>query len=78
MILKEKIGTVISNKMNKTVTVAVTRQTFHSKYKKTIVRMKKYKAHDENNFYKVGDRVKIQETRPLSKTKHWQVIRLQK
>ena len=77
MILKEKVGTVINNKMDKTVTVAVIRQTFHPKYKKTITCMKKYKAHDENNSCEIGDRVKIRETRPLSKTKHWQVIKLQ-
>lgn len=77
MILKEKVGTIISNKMDKTVTVAVKRQTFHTKYKKTIMHIKKYKAHDKNNYCKIGDIVKIQETRPISKTKCWQVIKKQ-
>ena len=74
MPLKEKIGLVVSNKMDKTITVAVKTQNFHKKYRKTISTTKKYKAHDEYNQFHVGDVVKIQETRPVSKTKRWQVI----
>lgn len=67
-------GKVISNKMDKTVVVAVTRLFQHPKYKKTVKRVTKFKAHDENNKYQVGDTVKIIETRPLSKEKRWIVI----
>nr|YP_009294183.1 ribosomal protein S17 [Hildenbrandia rubra]AOM67425.1 ribosomal protein S17 [Hildenbrandia rubra] len=74
MPLKKKTGLVVSDKMDKTIVVAVKRQSFHKKYRKTISITKKYKAHDERNKCKVGDIVKIQETRPLSKTKCWAVI----
>lgn len=74
MATKERVGLVISDKMEKTVVVAVENRSPHSKYKKIIVRTKHYKAHDEENSCKVGDRVRIQETRPLSKTKRWQVV----
>ncbi len=67
-------GKVISNKMDKTVVVAVTRLFQHPVYKKTVKRVTKLKAHDENNRCKVGDVVKIIETRPLSKEKKWIVI----
>lgn len=67
-------GKVISNKMDKTVVVAVTRLFQHPIYKKTVKRITKLKAHDENNKCKVGDVVKIIETRPLSKEKKWMVI----
>ncbi|NWF76158.1 MAG: 30S ribosomal protein S17 [Nitrospirae bacterium] len=67
-------GKVISNKMDKTVVVAVTRLFQHPIYKKTVKRITKLKAHDENNKCKVGDIVKIIETRPLSKEKKWMVI----
>jgi small subunit ribosomal protein S17 len=60
--------------MDKTVVVAVTRLFQHPKYKKTVKRVTKFKAHDENNKYQVGDTVKIIETRPLSKEKRWIVI----
>nr|YP_009297691.1 ribosomal protein S17 [Hildenbrandia rivularis]AOM67235.1 ribosomal protein S17 [Hildenbrandia rivularis] len=73
---KEKIGVVVSNQMNKTVVVAIQKQSAHGKYKKTITTTKKHKAHDEHNQYTIGDIVKIQETRPLSKTKRWKVINL--
>lgn len=73
MAIKEKIGVVVSNKMNKTVVVAVEDRSAHPKYGKIVVRTKRYKAHDEENKCKEGDRVKIQETRPLSKTKCWRV-----
>jgi len=67
-------GKVISNKMDKTVVVAVTRLFQHPEYKKTVKRVTKFKAHDEHNKYNVGDIVKIIESRPLSKEKRWTVI----
>jgi small subunit ribosomal protein S17 len=67
-------GTVVSDKMDKTVVVRVERRVMHPVYKKFIRRSKKYAAHDPNNTHKVGDTVRIQETRPLSKTKTWEVI----
>lgn len=67
-------GKVISNKMDKTVVVAVTRLFQHPVYKKTVKRVTKFKAHDENNKCQIGDIVKIIETRPLSKEKSWTVI----
>ena len=67
-------GTVVSDKMDKTVVVAVERRVMHPVYKKVIRRSKKYHAHDENNQFKVGDSVRIEETRPLSKTKRWVVL----
>jgi small subunit ribosomal protein S17 len=73
MALKERIGTVISNKMDKTVVVAVENRSPHPKYVKVVVKTKKYKAHDENNQCKEGDRVRISETRPMSRTKRWTV-----
>jgi small subunit ribosomal protein S17 len=66
-------GIVVSAKMQKTVIVAVTRLKKHPKYKKYFKVTKRYKAHDETNEYAVGDKVIIQETRPLSKEKHWKV-----
>ena len=70
---KVRIGVVCSDKQDKTVTVMVTRRVKHPKYKKYITRRKKYHAHDENNECRVGDKVKIIETRPLSKLKRWRV-----
>jgi len=67
-------GTVVSDKCDKTVTVLVERRVMHPVYKKFITRSKKYAAHDEANRYKVGDRVQIRETRPISKTKCWEVV----
>jgi small subunit ribosomal protein S17 len=67
-------GKVISNKMDKTVVVAVTRLFQHPVYKKTVKRVTKFKAHDEKNSCQIGDVVKIIETRPLSKEKRWIVI----
>jgi small subunit ribosomal protein S17 len=67
-------GKVISNKMDKTVVVAVTRLFQHPVYKKTMKRVTKFKAHDEENKCNIGDTVKIAETRPLSKEKRWVVI----
>ena len=71
---KEYIGKVISDKMNKTVTVMVESLYQHPKYAKVVKRRKKFMAHDEDKKCHVGDKVKIIETRPLSKEKHWKVI----
>jgi len=73
---KRMVGVVVSDKMDKTVVVAVERLVQHSRYKKYIRRTKKYHAHDERNECRVGDVVEIEETRPLSKTKRWRVIRI--
>jgi small subunit ribosomal protein S17 len=67
-------GLVVSDKMDKTVVVEVTRRVKHPKYRKYINRSKSYKAHDEENHFKAGDRVVIQESRPLSRTKRWVVV----
>ena len=67
-------GVVVSDKMDKTVTVKVERRIMHPLYKKVIRRSKKYAAHDEANACKEGDRVSIRECRPLSKRKTWEVI----
>lgn len=67
-------GVVVSDKGDKTVTVLVERRVMHPLYKKFIKRSKKYHAHDEANSYKVGDVVRIEETRPISKTKSWKVL----
>ena len=67
-------GVVISDKMEKTVVVEVTRFVEHKKYGKRIKKTKNYKAHDENNVKKVGDIVEIEETKPMSKDKHFKVI----
>ena len=69
-------GRVVSNKMDKTVTVLVEHRVKHPIYGKYVVRSKKYHAHDEANNYNEGDLVEIQETRPISKTKAWTVSRL--
>ncbi len=68
-------GVVVSDKMDKTVIVLVTRYVEHKKYGKRIKKTKKYKAHDENNTKKVGDVVEIEETKPMSKEKHFKVIK---
>ena len=73
MAIKERVGLVVSDKMDKTVVVAVENRDSHQKYGKIVVTTRRYKAHDEKNNCKEGDRVRIQETRPLSKTKRWQV-----
>ena len=67
-------GVVVSDKADKTVTVLVERRLRHPVYKKFVKRSKRYHAHDEDNKYKIGDMVRIQECRPLSKTKSWEVI----
>lgn len=71
MAVKERVGTVVSNKMDKTVIVAVENRSPHPKYGKTIVKTRRFKAHDQENRCQEGDRVRILETRPLSKTKRW-------
>ena len=68
------IGTVVSDKMDKTVVVRVDRRVTHPLYKKIITRSKKFAAHDEQNAFRVGDQVRIQECRPLSKTKYFEVM----
>ena len=68
-------GVVVSDKMDKTVVVKVTRFVEHSKYGKRIKKTKKYKAHDEENAKKIGDAVEIEETRPISKDKKFKVIK---
>ena len=70
---KQRAGTVVSNKMDKTVVVLVERLVQHPKYRKYLKARKKYKAHDEKNTCQVGDQVEIIETRPLSRDKRWAV-----
>lgn len=76
--MADKIYTakVVSDKMDKTVVVAVTRLFQHAVYKKTVKKVSRFKAHDENNECKIGDTVKIIETRPLSKDKRWKVMEI--
>ena len=71
MAVKERVGIVVSNKMQKTIVVSIENRSAHPKYGKVVVRNKKYKVHDEENQCKEGDRVRILETRPLSRTKRW-------
>jgi small subunit ribosomal protein S17 len=73
---KTRVGAVASDKSDKTVTVMVHRRVAHPFYSKQVTRSKKYHAHDEKNEYRVGDLVRIAETRPLSKTKRWRVVEL--
>ncbi len=73
---KERIGIVVSDKMDKTVVVLVERRVRHPLYKKEIKKRKKFYAHDENNECRIGDKVKIMETRPLSKLKRWRVVEI--
>ncbi|MFQ5889738.1 MAG: 30S ribosomal protein S17 [Gemmatimonadota bacterium] len=73
---KTRRGTVVSDRMDKTVVVAVERQIAHPLYGKRVTRRKKYQAHDERNEYRVGDIVVIEETRPLSRRKRWRVAQL--
>jgi small subunit ribosomal protein S17 len=76
MAVKERVGLVVSNKMDKTVVVAVENPSPHPKYGKIVVKTKKFKAHDPENQCQEGDRVRIRETRPLSKTKRWEVAEI--
>ena len=72
----ELVGTVVSNKNDKTITVLVETHKKHPKYKKMVKYSKKYRAHDEKNIAKVGDTVKIAMTRPLSKTKRYELVEI--
>ncbi|MDF1504298.1 30S ribosomal protein S17 [Roseisolibacter sp. H3M3-2] len=73
---KVRTGLVVSDKMQKTVVVQIDRRVPHPVYGKMVTRSKKFKAHDEENSAKVGDTVRIQETRPLSKDKRWRVVEI--
>ena len=73
---RKMVGTVVSNKMSKTVVVLVERLTKHRTYKKYVKKHSKYMAHDPENQCRIGDRVRIMESRPLSKRKHWEVIEI--
>ena len=75
-IRKTRVGLIVSDKMDKTVVVAVERLVKHPLYKKYIKQTSKFKAHDEENTCSRGDKVKIMETRPLSKTKRWRVVEI--
>jgi small subunit ribosomal protein S17 len=71
---KERTGEVVSDKMDKTIIVRVERRFRHPKFKKVVTQYKKFYAHDEKEEAKVGDRVRIEETRPLSKSKSWRLV----
>ena len=73
---KTRIGTVLSDKMDKTIVVAIEDSVQHPLYKKTMKRTYKLKAHDENNECGIGDTVEVMETRPLSKDKRWRLVRI--
>ena len=73
---KTRVGTVVSDKMDKTVVAEVESRTRHSLYGKITTTSKRYKAHDENNEARIGDKVLIMETRPLSKDKNWRVVEI--
>ena len=73
---KTRVGTVVSSKMDKTVVVAIVDNVKHPLYKKIVKRTVRLKAHDENNECRVGDRVKIMETRPLSRDKRWRLVEI--
>ena len=73
---KERVGIVVSDKMDKTIVVAISERVKHPLYKKIVSRTKKLKAHDENNECRVGDKVRVAETRPLSKEKCWRLVEI--
>lgn len=73
---KERIGIVVSDKMTKTIVVQIRRKTRHPEYGKVIEKAAKFKVHDEKNEAKVGDKVRISETRPLSKEKRWRLVEI--
>jgi small subunit ribosomal protein S17 len=73
---KEKVGLVVSNKMTKSIVVSVERKVKHPKYGKFVKKTSKFMAHDENNECKIGDKVLIAETRPLSKDKCWRLVEI--
>ena len=78
LVRKERMGVVVSDKMDKTITVRVDRAAHHPVYNKMVKQSKKYKVHDEKNTAKMGDIVRISETRPLSKTKRWRLVEVVK
>ena len=71
---RQLLGTVVSDKMDKTIVVGVEQSIRHALYGKSVKRTKKFKAHDENNECQIGDKVRIMETRPLSKDKRWRLV----
>lgn len=73
---KQRVGVVVSNKMDKTIAVSVERRVKHPIYSKTVKKTKKYLAHDEKNTCGIGDTVRIMETRPLSKNKCWRLVEI--
>ena len=73
---KTRVGRVVSNKMDKTIVVAIEDNVAHPLYKKIIKRTVKLKAHDENNVCNIGDRVEVMETRPISKDKRWRLVEI--
>ena len=73
---KTRTGIVVSDKMDKTIVVAIEDNVRHPLYKKIVKRTMKLKAHDENNECRVGDRVEVMETRPLAKDKHWRLVQI--
>ena len=73
---KERVGEVVSNKMTKTIVVRVERRFRHAEFKKVVTSYKKFYAHDEKSEAKPGDKVRIEETRPLSKTKSWRLVQV--
>ena len=73
---KTRVGTVVSDKMDKTIVVAIEDRVRNPLYKKIVKKTVKFKAHDENNECGIGDRVEIMETRPLSKDKNWRLVRI--
>ncbi len=73
---KERVGIVLSNKMQKTIVVRISRKARHPKFGKVIEKSNKFKVHDEKNEAKIGDRVRIVETRPLSKDKRWRLVEI--
>lgn len=73
---KTRVGKVVSDKMDKTIVVAVADRVQHPLYKKTVKRTYKLKAHDENNICGIGDTVRVMETRPLSKDKRWRLVEI--
>lgn len=73
---KSSVGVVVSDKMDKTIVVAVKDKVLHPLYGKTVNRTTKFKAHDENNECGIGDRVRIMETRPISKDKRWRLVEI--
>lgn len=75
-IRKERIGVVVSNKMDKTIVVAVKRKIKHPVYGKFVNKTRKFMAHDENNHCNIGDKVRIMETRPLSRNKSWRLVEI--